>query len=45
MSFEREIRVTIPEGATEEDEERIIDAAVDKEVDKIVDDVLRDMGF
>ncbi len=38
--IEREITVTIPEGATPEEEQRLIDAAVDREVDGIIDDLL-----
>lgn len=36
----RTIKVSIPDGATPEEEERLIDAAVDREVDGIVDDLL-----
>jgi len=45
MSFEREIRVQIPAGASDEEEDRLVEAAVDDEVDKIVDDMLDGLGF
>gem|GEM_PF-6526495 len=41
--IEREITVTVPEGATPEEEKRPIDAAVNREVNSIVDDLLGDV--
>jgi hypothetical protein len=39
----RRITVVIPDGATPEEEQRLIDAAVDREIDDIGDDLLDDI--
>jgi hypothetical protein len=38
----RQITVEIPDGATPEEEQRLIDAAVDREIDDIGDELLND---
>lgn len=37
--IERKFEVTIPEGASAAEEERLIQAATDREVDKLLDDL------
>jgi hypothetical protein len=42
---EIEIEINIPEGASPEEEQRLIDEAIDKKIDDDLDKMLRDSGF
>ncbi|MBU4213914.1 MAG: hypothetical protein KJ792_04580 [Actinobacteria bacterium] len=49
MSFDRELEVKVPEGASKAEEARIIRQATDRAVEEIadqaVDKALKDLGF